>query len=541
MNSTEVIAPSRPGWLLAGCCLAAASRFIEPPAWLFYPPDAAPFGAGWTAARLLSSLWGLVTVILLVTGGLLGDRFGRRRLLMAGLAVTVVANVLLMTIDSNVGHIIMRIVTQCGGALVLPLALAPLYIFYRGKARVQAFAWYALVTTLASVLASLQASLLVSVFGWRGAYLASICLALLALAIIFFTLPESHLRLLRNPTALFYAGWSLLVLAAAYGLIHIGLVRDWQGPALAVAVVAGALGLSLVLRWDIQTPGRLWDDTSLKTRDLTVLIGTGVAIQFVLTGFFLPTLRYFNVVQGFGLLTRVLAITPLLVGMLVGLRLAGRIWKGQSARRVLVIGLALASLCVVVMAIRPDAMPYLVQIAPLAVFGFSILSTKTVWTNAFYQTVVDDYVGLNAGINGAALQLGGVLGGVVGGQLVVLFGYRAFEARLAPFFGIERTGQLYEIVAQAPSRDSAITDLALPALGGVVWNQYVASYSTAYALTLLVIAGFALLSAVLAFVGLRKGVRYTAEAPVVDTAASVFERPALWIEAGWRRDTTRNI
>jgi hypothetical protein len=67
-------------------------------------------------------------------------------------------------------------------------------------------------------------------------------------------------------------------------------------------------------------------------------------------------------------------------------------------------------------------------------------------------------------------------------------------------------------------------------MGNVVWNQYVASYASAYSLTLLVIAGFALLTAILVFVGLRKNVRYTAEAPVVDMAASVFEQPAVIIE-----------
>ena len=141
------VEPDHPRWLLAACCIAGASVFIVPPLWTFYPPDAAPFGAGWTTVRFLTSIWGIVTVLMLIVGGLLGDYFGRRRFLLIGLALSVVAHGLLLFVDTNMSHIVLRIAAQLSGALILPLALAPLYIFYRGKARVRAFAWYAFATS----------------------------------------------------------------------------------------------------------------------------------------------------------------------------------------------------------------------------------------------------------------------------------------------------------------------------------------------------------------------------------------------------------
>ena len=100
-----------------------------------------------------SSIWGVILVVTIIAGGILGDFYGCRRCLLIGLAMTVAANSAAMITVANHLHIVMHLATLAAAALVLPLALAPLYIFYRGRECVMAFAWYILATSMASVFA----------------------------------------------------------------------------------------------------------------------------------------------------------------------------------------------------------------------------------------------------------------------------------------------------------------------------------------------------------------------------------------------------
>ena len=520
------VEPDHPRWLLAACCIAGASVFIVPPVWTFHPPDAAPFGAGWTTMRFLTSIGGIVTVLMLIVGGLLGDYFGRRRFLLIGLTLSVVAHGLLLFADTNVSHIVLRIAAQLSGALILPLALAPLYIFYRGKARVRAFAWYAFATSAATILASYFGQLFLNLFDWHMTYLLPGLLSAIALVLVFITLPESYISSHGTPKAIAYAGGSLLILALIGGVVQVGLMPGWVGPVAIVAALAAAIGLALLLWWEIRTPGSWLVDYRRKVWDMVMLITIGVLVQLVFNGVFQPTFRYLSVVKDFDLWLRVLAIAPLFVGMFIAIRLVGRIWRSDSVRRVLTYGLLLTGISTALLALRPAAMPYWAQVLPLIAFGFAIQATKTVWANAFFQTVIDDFVGLNAGIQGATMQIGGTLGSLLGGQLVVLFGYRAFEARLSPFVANEAIRELYETFTQSFSREIALATADLQSLGAVAWDQYVAAYATAFGQTLMVMVAICFGSALLIHFLLRPDVKFTAQPVAVDTSASTFEELA---------------
>jgi hypothetical protein len=287
--------------------------------------------------------------------------------------------------------------------------------------------------------------------------------------------------------------------------------------------VTGSIGIALLLWWEVRTPERRLSDFSLKARDLVMLIAIGVILQLILLGVFQPIFRYFNVVKELGLWLRILAIAPLFIGMFVGIRLVGRLWRWASVRRVFVVGLLTVAVSTALLAIRPLTMPYWLQLFPLLLFGFAIQSTKTVWSNAFFQTVVDDFIGLNAAIQNATLQIGGSLGALLGGQLVILFGYRTFSARLEPFVSVAETRRIYEIFSSSFTREDALVMANLSTLGTIAWEQYVAAFAASFGWTLLVMVAIALIAAALVHFFVRSNIRFTAQAATVDLAASVFE------------------
>ncbi|MFN2196598.1 MAG: hypothetical protein ACK2UW_10805, partial [Anaerolineales bacterium] len=118
--------PVRPGWLLAGLCLAGAAKAIGPPFEVFYPPSAEPFGAGWSLARFLASSGTIILVLFMLGGGILGDFYGRRRVLLWGLGVMLFTNLALLFSPNTLWHVFWRVPENISAGIVLPLALAPL-------------------------------------------------------------------------------------------------------------------------------------------------------------------------------------------------------------------------------------------------------------------------------------------------------------------------------------------------------------------------------------------------------------------------------
>ena len=121
-------------------------------------------------------------------------------------------------------------------------------------------------------------------------------------------------------------------------------------------------------------------------------------------------------------------------------------------------------------------------------------------------------------------MIGGALGSVLAGQLVVVFGQRDFQDRLAGFGLPAQIRQLFTVLTQISERDFLAQILDPTLLGEVVWDAYVASYALAYGRTLWIVVGIALIGATAVWIGLRRSnIRFTAEEVAVDLEASVFE------------------
>lgn len=127
---------------VAGLCLVGMSKAIKPPFEVFYSPTAAPFGAGWSLARFFSSSWAVLVVLFMLGGGILGDIYGQRRVLLWGLGVMLITNIALLLVPNTLWYVLWRILEFVSAAVILPLTLAPLYIFFEGRQRAIAFSIY---------------------------------------------------------------------------------------------------------------------------------------------------------------------------------------------------------------------------------------------------------------------------------------------------------------------------------------------------------------------------------------------------------------
>jgi len=503
---------AHPWLLMAGLCLVGAAKAIEPPFEVFYPPTASPFGAGWSLARFLASSWAIFVVLFMLGGGILGDLYGRRRVLLWGISLMLVSNIALLLSPNTLWHVLWRILAFISAGVVVPLTLAPLYIFFEGRHRATAFSIYLTVVALVGLLSIYHGRLFTQLKDWRGAYLIPTVITIAAIIIIRRSLPESRTVKPRTSQAIFYAGWTILVLGILYAVFELFLVRRWLISILIIDGFVISAGIGLIIWWKQRTKRSSLRKRSSHIRHIIVLILCGIVVQIALLGFYSLTYSYYRVAGNLDFAHTFLSMSPMFLGMLAAVLLIARFWAYQQVRQVVAIGFIVVAFAIAAMAVVVR-LPYWVQFFTLALFGIGIIGTKTIWTNAFFQILIDRYIGLNAGVNSATLLVGGALGGVLTTELLARFGRFAFvrqAASLTPSEGVLKS--LYDNLSAAiSSGEAAGSDNLATTISSGMYALYQDAYTTGYALTILVIALFCLLAAFLIFWGVRATLMYEPE------------------------------
>ena len=155
-------------------------------------PIGAAFQAPVNALQWVIDGYNLTYAVLLLSGGLLADLYGRRRVFMAGAAVFSVSSVLCAMAPSIAILIAGRVCSGVGAALMLPASLAILRVAWPDpKARARALGIFTGCNGLAFIIGPTLGGLLIADFGWRSVFFVVVPFGLAALAAALFTVPES--------------------------------------------------------------------------------------------------------------------------------------------------------------------------------------------------------------------------------------------------------------------------------------------------------------------------------------------------------------
>ena len=250
---------------------------------------------------------------------------------------------------------------------------------------------------------------------------------------------------------------------------------------------------------------------------MTILIVGGVIVQIALLGVYSLTYSYFRVGQNYNFTQTLLHLLPMFLGMLAAVLLVARIGAQQQVRRVVGVGFFLVSIAIVGLA-ATARFPYWLYLIPLVMFGASIIGTKTVWTNAFFRTLIDRYIGLNAGINSATLLVGGALGGLLTTNVLAWFGRSAF-VRQATSLNLSDVGleSVYDHITTtvAVGEQAGLEDLA-SLISSNLYTLYQRAYITGYSQTLLVIAALCILAILLIIFGIIASLEFRPDETPLD-------------------------
>jgi EmrB/QacA subfamily drug resistance transporter len=356
-------------------------------------------GLQWTVNAYLVTL-----TALLLLGGNLGDRFGRRRTLVVGLVGFTVASVLCGVAPTPGALIAARALQGVGGALLVPGSLAIISASFHPNDRGRAVgAWSGLAGVVSSI-GPFLGGWLIDAISWRAVFLINLPLAALAIWIALRHVPESDAGT-EHPIDLPGAA---LVTVALGALCFAAIETGGAMTPLALVVGGSALiGFIAVERLVAHPmlPLSVFRSTQFSATNLATL-----AVYAGLGGAFFLVLLRLQLSLGYSALEAGSALVPFTILMLLLSPAAGQLGQRLGARIPLTVGPLVAATGILGMSGIEPGDRYLSAVLPgVAVFGLGMAVTVAPLTAAVLGSVEDDLAGTASGVNNAVARLAGLL------------------------------------------------------------------------------------------------------------------------------------
>jgi EmrB/QacA subfamily drug resistance transporter len=400
--------------------------------------------------------YNLSFAVLLLTGAALGDRFGRRRLFAAGIALFTLASGACALSGSAGWLIAARFVQGAGAALVMPLGMAILSGAFAREERARALGIFSGVTGFALLIGPAIGGGISENLGWRWVFWINLPIGIIAIALVFARLRESFgaKAALDIPGLLTVAGAAL---ALVWGLLR-GNGLGWTSPEVIGALGAGSLLAIVFVVWEMRArapmvPMRLFGSPAFSA---------GVAASFLFYAamygvlFLLP--QFLQTTLGFGPLGAGLRLLPWTATLFVTAPIAGAIVNKFGERPLVVAGLLMQAIGLgwIAMVAAPDT-AYPALVAPLLLAGVGVSMAMPAAQNTILGSVGITEIGKASGIFNMARFLGGMFGIAA---MVAVFSAKG-AANSAAGFSVGFAPAM--LVAAALSLLGALAGLALPA------------------------------------------------------------------------------
>jgi EmrB/QacA subfamily drug resistance transporter len=391
------------------------------------PAVQADLGASARETQWVYGAYALVLAALLVIGGSLGDRYGRRRIFVLGAAIFALASAWCALAPGSGQLVAARAVQGAGGALLVPESLAILGASFEGKRRARAIGTWSALSGTAMAVGPLLGGWLVEEVSWRSAFLITPVLAVVAIAIALRHVPESW-----DPEAHRLDIVGALLATSGLGGLVFGLIESsalgFGDPVVLAALTLGMVALSGLVFVERRGKDPMVPPSLLRSRDFDGANLVTLLFYMALTGslYFLPF--FMMQVHGYSAIIAGSVFLPFVaMAFLLG-RLSGRIVARFGTKVPLVaasLAVVLGLLLFALVGVEHDS--YWTSFFPaMVVQGFGMALVITPLTTVALGSVESEHSGLASGVNNAMARVAGLLAVAVLG----VFAYGAFSATL---------------------------------------------------------------------------------------------------------------
>ncbi|MDA0564185.1 MFS transporter [Streptomonospora sp. S1-112] len=395
------------------------------------PHMAVEFDASQTTVLWIINVYTLALAALLLPLGAVGDRLGRKPMLVAGLVVFAAAGVAAALAPSAAVMIGARVAAGISAAMIMPITLAVITSTFPEEERGKAIGVWTGVAGGGGILGMFLSALLVDVADWRWLFALPVVLAAAALAMALASVPNSRERSARP----FDTVGALVSTAAVTGLIFVlqeGPERGWTDPVTLAGLAAGVAAAVVFVVWELRRRDaalldvRLFRERGLAGGSVTLLVVFGVQAGIAVVLF-----PFFQAVLGWSGLLSTAAMMPMAVMMMVTSGLAPRSAARIGARATMAVGVALSTLGLALMALLVSVDGGYLSILPgMLAMGVGMGLAMTPSTEAITGSLPRAGQGLASALNDVTREFGTALGVALLGALLAT-GYRgAVDGRL---------------------------------------------------------------------------------------------------------------
>jgi len=359
----------------------------------------------------------LVFAVLLLPAGAIGDRYGRRRALVAGLVVFGGASAAAMTTTSADALIGLRGLIGLGAALVMPATLSTITGTFPPAERSKAVGVWAGVAGGSAVIGLLCSGILLEFFSWRSVFAFNVVLAVIAIAGAIRYVPESSQP---DAPAVDKGGavFATVGLVALVFSIIEAPDEGWLSARTLGGVAAGLAALAGFVFYELRQAHPLLDPRLFRNRRLAAGSLSIVIQFFAFFGFTFVSLQYLQGVRGYTPLIAALAVLPLSVSMMPTAKVTPGLVSRFGARAVCVAGLVLCAAGLAVLSRIGTDTPYLLMLAGLVPLGIGMGAAMTPATTAITEALPPAQQGVGSALNDLSREVGGALGTAVLGSVV---------------------------------------------------------------------------------------------------------------------------
>jgi EmrB/QacA subfamily drug resistance transporter len=351
----------------------------------------------------------LTFAALLLMGAALGDRFGRKRLFIIGLAIFTAGSACAALSPSSGTLILARALQGVGGAITMPLTLTILSGAVSAEKRPLALGAWGGIGGLAIAVGPVVGGAITQGVSWHWIFWINVPIGIIAIALAYFRLSES-----KGPDrSIDLVGVSLASLGLVgivWGVTH-GNGRGWTDGQILGAIAVGLAFLAAFLVWEARTAEPILPLRLFRRRTSLIANGVSFLMSFGMFGSIFLLSQFFQICQGLSPLDSGLRILPWTAAPVVVAPIAGWASGRIGARPILAAGLALQALGLAwIAAVTSPTVSYATLVPAFVVSGTGMGLFFAPIANVVLSAVRQEEEGKASGANNTIRELGGVFG-----------------------------------------------------------------------------------------------------------------------------------
>ncbi len=425
------------------------------------PELSVELGATQAQGQWMVDIYSVVLASLLLPAGAVGDRYGRRLILLAGLFVLVGANAVTVGLDTPNQVIVARAVSGVGAALVFPATLSTITATLPDELRARGIAMWTAAVSAGGFIGILGAGVLIENFRWGSIFVSMAVGAAAVLALCALVVPDSS-----DPSEASIDPIGGLLSMVAFGGLVLGIiegpVEGWTSTLALSGLVAGSAALVAFVVWESRVARplldvRLFAQKGVRAGSLSIFV------QFVgAFGLFFVVVFYLSVVRGYSALQVGLSLVPISVTLLpasaVALPLARRFGRRLVGSTGIVL-MAAGFMYGATISVDSGLAPLMIA---LFVFGAGFGLAGPPATEAIVESLPASKQGVASALNDVLRELGAAIGIAVAGSAF----NSAYRSGIGELDGLP--AEVIEAVRESPFAFQAVAGGLDPDTAGVL-------------------------------------------------------------------------